>query len=241
MVKEKNVKGARNSRGKTRSPQRSLSEIFPSLRERVEMLMKERRVSWSQLAKKTGLSRPTLYRLGRGRGNPLLSNYARLADCLETTVSYLLGPQASQGPEHRCVKSIYQALLAQPPKGDPRARDIYEAVCRVAGRPKLEKQMHSLKYLSSGENIGAAIQRAVLDVYHHQMSWIDSAQLENDGQTALKIQTKFGMPDRPELSLPVPVRVIRLPRNLEHIVQIHALAVVAAELIKELLQKYRVL
>jgi len=139
------------------------------------------------------------------------------------------------------VKSIYQALLAQPPKGDPRARDIYEAVCRVAGRPKLEKQMHSLKYLSSGENIGAAIQRAVLDVYHHQMSWIDSAQLENDGQTALKIQTKFGMPDRPELSLPVPVRVIRLPKNLEHIVQIHALAVVAAELIKELLQKYRVL
>jgi DNA-binding transcriptional regulator LsrR (DeoR family)/transcriptional regulator with XRE-family HTH domain len=241
MTKEKNGKSSSNSKAKNKSPERSLSEIFPSLHERVEMLMKERHVSWSQLATKTGLSRPTLYRLGRGEGNPLLSNFALLADCLETTVAYLLGPQACNGPKHRNVKAIYQALLAYPPKGDPRARDIYEAVCRVPGREQLEKQLYSLNYPNPGENISSAIQRAILDVYDHQMHCIDPARLENDGETALKIQRKFKMPDRPELSLQVPVRVIQLPRRLEHVVQIHALAVVAAELIKELLQKYRIL
>ena len=219
----------------------SLSKAFPSLGERLEALLKDRQITWAQLSRDTHLSRPTLYRLARGEGNPLLSNLVTLADYLRTTVTSLLGPQHRLEAKSTNADSLPAALLADPPRGDLHAREIYEAVCHLTPEDKLHDLIQSLGFLLPGESFESAATRAILDTFHFQLAWIDTARLPRLTALEEKIQKNFELPDRPELSDPRPVRVIDLDPRLDTVVQIHALAAVAAALIKELLLVYHIL
>jgi transcriptional regulator with XRE-family HTH domain len=221
---------------------RTLASIFPEFGERIKARMRHRRLSFPDLAKATGISRPTLYRLaGDIDANPTLKNLVSLSEALGTTVSHLLVLQKPSSRRAAGSEPSLAAFFGEPPRGDPRSMDIYEALSRAMPEKELERHIRSLSYLLPGETIAAAITRSVLDVFHHQLAWIDPERLERDRDQERRIQDCFDLPDREELAETVPARVIKLPAAMVPIMKIHALASMTAQLIKALLGTYSTL
>jgi DNA-binding transcriptional regulator LsrR (DeoR family) len=220
--------------------QDALARTFPKLAERIEALMKRKGLDLTALVKKTKLSRPTVQRLIRSQGNPLLLNYAKLAEALGTSVPSLLGPQEGQRDSKR-KPDLLGALLARPPEGDPRALEIYEAACRLTPDEELAERVKALHYDDPGESAADSVIRAILDVYWLHAVHMDHELLPRDEPLEKQLHAKLGMPERPEVSDHHAIRVVNLPKDMHPIIQIHALAAVAAAIIRELLRTFSVL
>ena len=231
-----------HGKAKMRSQDRNLKEIFPNLGERIEARMQQRSFSFPQLAARTGISRATLYRLARDSdANPTLKSLVSLSEALATTVPYLLGIQTRSRSGGAADEGSPEAFFGEPPRGDPRSMDIYEALSRAVPQEELERQIEDLGYRLPGESTAAAVTRSVLDVFHHQMAWIDPGRLDRDKDKERRIQDTFDLPDREELSETVPARVFKLPATMVPIMKIHALASAIAQLIRALLGRYTIL
>jgi DNA-binding transcriptional regulator LsrR (DeoR family) len=203
--------------------------------------MKERGMSWGKLSRLTELSRPTLYRLARGEGNPSFRSYIVLAECLGTSLTNLLGPQVGVERSEERGAMLVEPLLSDPPRGDPRAKTIYEEACRGASEDDLEDLANRINFPFPGEDPEDSISRAILDVFDRKQAWIDHHRIRRDEDLERKIYKEFNLPVRMELEDPIPVRVIDIKENILPMVQIHAVAVMAAALVKEFSRRYRVL
>jgi DNA-binding transcriptional regulator LsrR (DeoR family) len=220
--------------------QAPLIRFFPKLAERIDDLMTAKDLDVKGLMEKTGLSRPTLHRLLRAEGNPLLVNYVKLAQALGTSVANLLGPQHGLD-EARRKPDLHAALLASPSERDPAALEIYEAACKLAPQDDLANRVKALRYGLPGEDAEEAVLRAILDVYILQMVRIDHEILPRDRDLEKQLHSRLGLPERPDVSEHHAVRVVKLPKELHPIIQIHALGAIAAAIIRELLRTFAVL
>ncbi|MBI4586884.1 MAG: helix-turn-helix transcriptional regulator [Planctomycetes bacterium] len=195
----------------------------------------------SELSAKTGISRPTLHRLIRGEGNPVISNLLKVACELNCPLNTMLGLQkGGLKIKNKPEKNAYQALTSSSPQGDPRSLEIYEAACREEPADKIGWLVDQSRFLLAGERYEDAVTRAILDVFYNRQCWIDVDLLPRDRDSEKDIQKKFKLPDRSELGEEerCPVRVINLGKDMAAFLQIHALAAAGAALVKELSQTY---
>jgi hypothetical protein len=217
-----------------------IADAFPEMNERILGLIGKNGASLGSVAKAVGVSRPTLYRMIRGEGNPSFSSFVALADHLRTSLVELLGPQA-QAKRDAGEGGSREPLLVEPPPVDPRAMEIYRDACRGVPEADLAYKAAKSHFLLPGESPETSISRAILDVFYRPGAWIDHRLLAREHELERKIQDLFRLPHRPELEDHVPVRVIDLPDGMLPMIKIHAVAVVAASLVKLLLRTYRIL
>lgn len=213
----------------------SMHRRFPEFLLRFRKICELRGLTIKNLVQATNLARPTLTRLLNRGKNFRMDTIANLARGLAVPIFELLGPESRDGlaPTNG---GFTTPLLAPPPRGDADSLVVYRACVRPGvTMAEVRGVMDKLSYLRSGEKTREAISRAVLDVFSHRLAWIDHGQLPRDTALEREIQETWNLLPCDGLEDSVPVRVLDLDPNLFHLITIHALGVVTASIVKELL------
>ena len=198
--------------------------------------MKRSGVNAAILHRKTGLSRPTLHRIAKGHGNPQLANLVKIAAALGAQLGELLGPQSNDAVGSMSTDNE-RPFLALPPRGDNRAIRIYRALLALDPIDKIRQLVHDIDYPFPWEKVDTAINRAVLDVFYGHMVSIDVEELPREHALEKRVAEEFDLRPVGQLVDPSPVRVVNISPNLYPLIQLHAVAGMAASVLRELLVK----
>lgn len=227
------------ARKKSAAPEINLALEFPEFQGRLKQAMADSGLNLAQLAIDAQISRPTTHRIASLEGNPLLTNLIHISRCVGVSVPDLLGQQRGvRVPSTAKTPRGMGPLLGLPPRPDPIAFGLYEALCRGVPIEEVREEAEQLRYPMAGEETDDSLSRAVLDVFNNNHVWVDASKLPRARTLERKLTKKYNLAAREELADESPVRVVDTAARIFPLIQLHAVAALGASLVKELLYRY---